>query len=167
MREAQRLLTEIVGIVLSMGFPASVKRSVQVARATNILINEIIRTPEEFIIDGNMLNLPRLVRRLFEELGATYIKLGQFIASSPTLFPQEYVIEFQKCLDNSPVVPFSVIRHTIVSDLGKPLKAVFQHVDETPLASASIAQVHKATLLDGREVVIKVRKPSSEATLKN
>ena len=163
--EAQGLLREITEIIFSTGFTAGVTRSLQVARATNTIIREVAQEPQKFI-DGNSLNLPRLVRRLFEELGATYIKLGQFIASSPTLFPPEYVMEFQACLDNSPVVPFSVIKDIIVSDLGKPLRAVFESVDETPLASASIAQVHKATLLDGREVVVKVRKPSSEATLK-
>lgn len=51
-----------------------------------------------------------VLRKLFERLGATYIKLGQFIASSPTLFPPEYVLEFQKCLDKTPPVPFGTIR---------------------------------------------------------
>lgn len=165
-KEAQALLEDIVQVVFSTGFTAGVTRSLQVARAMDILVREVARDPQKFVADDNKLNLPRLVRRLFEELGATYIKLGQFIASSPTLFPPDYVMEFQSCLDNSPVVPFSTIKETIVSDLGKPLNAVFKEIDETPLASASIAQVHKATLLDGREVVVKVRKPSSESTLK-
>jgi hypothetical protein len=55
--------------------------------------------------------------------GATYIKLGQFIASSPTLFPAEYVQEFQKCFDKTPPVPFAVIRDIIAADLGKPVDA--------------------------------------------
>ena len=165
-KEAQALLQEIVEILFSTGFATGVQRSLQVAQAANVLVREVTSNPQEFIIESNKLNLPRLVRRLFEELGATYIKLGQFIASSPTLFPAEYVMEFQACLDNSPQVPFSVIKETITSDLGKPLNAVFKSVEEVPLASASIAQVHRATMLDGREVVIKVRKPSSEATLK-
>ena len=102
---------------------------------------------------------------VFEEFGATYIKLGQFIASSPTLFPAEFVTEFQTCLDNSPTVSYSVIRQIIQDDLQRPISAVFSRVDPVPLASASIAQVHRATLLDGTEVVVKVRKPGVDSTL--
>ena len=83
---------------------------------------------------------PRVLRRLFEKLGATYIKLGQFIGSSPTLFPREYVEEFQKCLDKAPPIPFENVKRTIEADLGKPLSQVFSYVDTTPLATASIAQ---------------------------
>jgi len=106
------------------------------------------------------------LKRLFEELGATYIKLGQFIASSPTLFPAEYVLEFQTCLDNSPKVPYSEIRSIIQQELKKPISSVFEYVNPVPLATASIAQVHKAKLRDGNEVVIKVRKPGVDTTLK-
>ena len=53
---------------------------------------------------------PVVLRKLFNRLGSTYIKLGQFVASSPTLFPPEYVLEFQKCLDSAPPVPWSVIK---------------------------------------------------------
>ena len=65
-----------------------------------------------------------LVRQLFEALGATYIKLGQFIASSPTLFPEQYVEEFQKCFDRAPAVPYAVIRDIIAAELGKPVDEV-------------------------------------------
>ena len=86
-----------------------------------------------------------VLRKLFERLGATYIKLGQFIASSPTLFPPEYVMEFEKCLDRTEPVPWEVIRATIASELGsRPVESVFSSVDPTPLASASVAQVHAA-----------------------
>lgn len=103
--------------------------------------------------------LPVLLRENFEALGTTYIKLGQFIASSPSLFPDAYVEEFQKCLDQTPVVPFHVIRQTIETELGKPLDQLFGWVDPQPLASASIAQVHAARLHGGEDVVIKVQKP--------
>lgn len=168
LREFQGLLREMLQIVASTGFEAGLKRSLSVARASNVLTREVAGNVGEFLTeDGRGLNLPRLLRRLFEELGATYIKLGQFIASSPTLFPPEYVLEFQACLDNSPVVSFEQIKRIIESDLGKPLSQVFSYVDEKPLASASIAQVHRATLKDGnKDVVIKVRKPASEETLK-
>ncbi|KAJ7536640.1 hypothetical protein O6H91_12G076000 [Diphasiastrum complanatum] len=109
---------------------------------------------------------PMQLRQLFERLGATYIKLGQFIASTPTLFPAEYVTEFQNCLDKTPSVPFSKIKAIIRQELGCPLEEVYEFVDEVPLASASVAQVHAARLRGSRkEVVIKVLKPGVEDIL--
>lgn len=108
---------------------------------------------------------PRELRQLFESLGTTYIKLGQFIASSPTLFPQAYVDEFQLCLDRTPVVPFSTIAKIIESELSARIEQRFLRIDPRPLASASIAQVHTAVLLDGREVVVKVQKPSVQEVI--
>ncbi len=102
---------------------------------------------------------PRLLRQTFEELGATYIKLGQFIASSPTFFPKEYVDEFQHCLDRTKPLPFSVMKKIMMEDLDRPLESIYSSIDPTPLASASIAQVHAATLVTGEDVVIKIQKP--------
>ena len=108
---------------------------------------------------------PAEMRELFESLGVTYIKFGQFIASSPSIFPKEYVDEFQKCLDQTPAIPFRKVKAIIEDDLGKPLDRVFEHISPEPLASASIAQVHAATLLSGEQVVVKVQKPGVKATL--
>ncbi|CAH2074044.1 unnamed protein product [Thlaspi arvense] len=106
---------------------------------------------------------PLYLRKLFERMGATYIKLGQFIASAPTLFPPEYVIEFQNCFDKAPPVPFEEIRKILQEELGRPIESVYEYVDPTPLASASIAQVHGARLRGSQEdVVIKVLKPGIE-----
>ncbi|WP_339806932.1 AarF/UbiB family protein, partial [uncultured Marinobacter sp.] len=116
-------------------------------------------------IRGHRPPTPRLLRETFESLGATYIKLGQFIASSPTFFPKEYVEEFQGCLDRTPSLPFPVIRRIIREELGRPLEEVFSEIDPVALASASIAQVHAARLLSGEEVVIKVQKPGVETVL--
>ncbi len=108
----------------------------------------------------------RLMRETFEELGSTYIKLGQFIASTPSLFPRDYVEEFQKCLDQTPVLPFSYIRGVLEEEFaGQDLNEIFQSIDETPLASASIAQVHAAVLKSGEDVVLKVQKPNVETIL--
>ncbi len=108
---------------------------------------------------------PRLLRQTFEELGATYIKLGQFIASSPTFFPQEYVEEFQYCLDQTKSLPFSVMKKILIEELGRPLNEIYQEIDPEPLASASIAQVHAAKLVSGEDVVIKIQKPGVENIL--
>ncbi|OZB20609.1 MAG: kinase [Marinobacter sp. 34-60-7] len=108
---------------------------------------------------------PQLLRQTFEQLGATYIKLGQFIASSPTFFPKEYVEEFQYCLDKTPNLPFSVIKGIIRKELDRPIDQVYAEIDPVALASASIAQVHAAKLVTGEDVVIKVQKPGVENIL--
>ena len=115
---------------------------------------------------GGTLRPEVLLRRMCEELGATYGKLGQFIASSPTLFPAEYVAEFQKCLDATPPMPWEVVKQVVEEELGRPIGSVYKHVERTPLASASIAQVHAATLVSGEEVVIKVQKVGVQASLR-
>lgn len=114
---------------------------------------------------GDRPPVPQLLRQTFERLGATYIKLGQFIASSPSLFPEAYVTEFQHCLDRTTPLPFSVMRDVLQCELKRPLEEIFSHIDEVPLASASIAQVHAATLVTGEPVVIKIQKPGVENIL--
>lgn len=108
---------------------------------------------------------PRLLRETFESLGATYIKLGQFIASSPTFFPAAYVEEFQNCLDRTPALPFSVMKKILRNELKEPLDSIYAEIDPVPLASASIAQVHAAKLITGEDVVIKIQKPGVENIL--
>jgi aarF domain-containing kinase len=165
-KEMTSLLKDIKDIIQTTGLRSGIHRAQQGARAITDLSLEYIRNPIAFQ-NGSSLNAPVVLRKLFEKLGATYIKLGQFIASSPTLFPAEYVKEFQKCLDKTPTYPYSVIRKIIQSELGHPLSSVYSYIDPQPLASASIAQVHRARLRSTKqEVVIKVRKPDVESVLK-
>jgi predicted unusual protein kinase regulating ubiquinone biosynthesis (AarF/ABC1/UbiB family) len=111
-------------------------------------------------------NQARLLRQTFEDLGSTYIKLGQFIASTPSLFPREYVEEFQQCLDQTPVLPFSYIEQVLREEFSaQDYRQLFKSIDPQPLASASIAQVHAAVLNSGEDVVIKVQKPNVETIL--
>ncbi len=116
-------------------------------------------------VGGDRPPIPRLLRQTFERLGATYVKLGQFIASSPSLFPADYVNEFQYCLDKTEPLPFGTIKAVLEAELQCPLAELFSEIDEIPLASASIAQVHAAKLITGESVVIKVQKPGVENVL--
>ncbi|HQQ62316.1 MAG TPA: AarF/UbiB family protein [Pseudomonadales bacterium] len=109
--------------------------------------------------------LPELARDAVEELGSTYIKLGQLIASSPSLFPHEYVQAFQSCLDQTTPLPYSEIEKVLIGEFGPTLSRYFREIDPKPLASASIAQVHAARLFSGEDVVIKVQKPGVEDIL--
>ena len=102
---------------------------------------------------------PIVIRRAFEELGPTYIKLGQLVASSQGLFPERYCLEFRKCLDRVPPFEFADVEQTLSEDLDEPTTETFESIDARPLASASIAQVHAAKLRDGKDVVIKVQRP--------
>src|SRR5919202_1285545 len=95
-------------------------------------------------------------RHALEELGTTYVKLGQLLSSRPDLLPDVYIDELTKLVDDAPPVPFETIERTIDEDLGREL---FARIDTAPLASASIAQVHRALMKDGRDVVVKVRRP--------
>ena len=103
-------------------------------------------------------DLSRRLRRSIERLGPTYIKLAQIISSGEGLFPEELVNEFKKCRDQVPAQPFDVVRATVEEDFGAPLEDIFASFDETPLAAASIAQVHAAVLLTGEPVVVKVQR---------
>ncbi|MEO6156865.1 MAG: AarF/UbiB family protein, partial [Ilumatobacteraceae bacterium] len=98
------------------------------------------------------------LRQAAERLGPTYIKLGQIISSGEGLFPAELVREFKLCRDQVPAEPFDVVREVVESDLGARLDEVFSSFETTPLAAASIAQVHAATLRTGEEVVVKVQR---------
>ena len=99
------------------------------------------------------------LRRAFERLGPSYIKLGQIVSSGQGLFPGELVQEFQQLRDRVPPESFDVVRRVVEDELGRPLDAVFSRFDRTPIASASIAQVHSACLRTGEDVVVKVQRP--------
>jgi ubiquinone biosynthesis protein len=105
-------------------------------------------------------DLSRRLRVAAERLGPTYIKLGQIISSGEGLFPEELVREFQKLRDQVPAEDFAAVREVVEGDLGRRLEDVFATFDRTPLAAASIAQVHAATLHSGERVVVKVQRPS-------
>lgn len=106
------------------------------------------------------------LRKAAEQLGPTYIKLGQIISSGEGLFPPELVHEFKKCRDQVPAEPFDTVRVVVEADLGARLEDVFASFDRTPLAAASIAQVHAATLLTGEDVVVKVQRPSVDGLVR-
>ncbi|MDH4234921.1 MAG: AarF/UbiB family protein, partial [Gallionella sp.] len=102
---------------------------------------------------------PARVRRALEELGPTFIKLGQVLATRVDLFGPEWIAEFSKLQDSAPAVPYAEIRQQLIEELGAPPEEIFASFDAEPLAAASIAQVHRARLEDGSAVVVKVRRP--------
>jgi aarF domain-containing kinase len=162
------LAQDIVKTIVEAGPQAGPTRTFQAYLAVTNTLREFLLIPRPGLTTRSTspeISIPRVLRSLFERLGATYIKLGQFIASSPTLFPKEYVVEFQKCLDATDPLEWSVIQNVIEAELG-PISRTFAYVDRTPLASASIAQVHAAKLKTGEDVVLKVQKPGIDQLLK-
>ena len=106
------------------------------------------------------------MRKAVERLGSTYIKLGQIISSGEGLFPVELVNEFKLCRDQVPPFSFEEAQRVVEQDLGARLTDVFSTFATTPLAAASIAQVHLATLITGEEVVVKVQRPTVSALVR-
>jgi ubiquinone biosynthesis protein len=105
------------------------------------------------------------VRMALEELGPTYIKLGQVLSTRPDLVSVEFVTEFAKLQDEVPAVDFNAIRQTIETELGRPLEILFADFEHEPLASASIGQVHRARLHDGDQVAVKIQRPGIESII--
>ena len=109
------------------------------------------------------LTQPERLRLAMEELGPTFIKLGQVLSTRPDLIPREYADEFRKLQDKVPGLPFASICKQIEQELGAPVANHFAHLDPQPLAAASIAQVHRGRLPSGEEVVVKVRRPGVDS----
>ena len=101
---------------------------------------------------------PEKLRLALEELGVVYIKFGQVLALRRDVLPEAHVRELEHLHDHLPAEEWPRVRATIEADLGRPVNVAFAMIDETPLASASVAQVHTAMLADGRHVVVKVRR---------
>jgi ubiquinone biosynthesis protein len=117
--------------------------------------------------EASRAEISKRLREAAERLGPTYIKLGQIISSGEGLFPPELVFEFKKCRDQVPAEPYAVVRQVVEADLGCRMEDLFSFFDPTPLAAASIAQVHAATLRTGEEVVVKVQRPTVAKFVRN
>ena len=105
------------------------------------------------------LTRPQGIRMALEELGPTYIKLGQILSSRPDLIPVDFLQELAKLQDKVPPFPYAAVKKIVEAELDSPLNELFEYFDQQPLASASIGQVHKARMKDGVEVAVKVQRP--------
>lgn len=121
-----------------------------------------------YIIDSKIKNQspsPQNLRMAFEELGPTFVKIGQILSTRPDILPYEYIKELQKLQDNVQPITFNVVDEIFINEFGYSTDKVFSYFDKKPLASASIAQVHHAKLKNGTDVIVKIQRPSIEENM--
>ncbi len=148
-------LSEITGVLVRHGFGDSVRRLGLADRLESA--GHAIQW--EHAADLARLQPPVQVRLAMEELGPAFVKLGQILAGRADLFRPEWISEFEKLHSHVPAVPLDVLLPQLREDLGGDPHEVFARFDVEPLAAASIAQVHRAQLKDGTEVIVKIRRP--------
>jgi ubiquinone biosynthesis protein len=119
--------------------------------------SDLLHLPGNY--EAELVDSPVRVRRALEELGPAFVKLGQVLATRVDMFPPEWITEFEKLQSNVPPVPFDLILPELTALLGTDPANIFLDLDPEPVGAASIAQVHRAKLLDGTEVVLKIRRP--------
>ena len=122
----------------------------------------INRKPREQI---DKLTRPERLRMGLEELGPTFIKLGQLLSTRPDFIPPDYLYELAKLQDNVPSFSFAEVEEIFLAETGQKPSELFYRFEEHPLAAASIGQVHRATLKDGQDVVVKVQRPNLEQVI--
>ncbi len=143
---------EIGRVLVSHGFGEFLDQ-MQLLPILNVPRRLLRRAPREPV------GAPVRLRLALEELGPTFVKFGQILSTRPDVLPPEYIEELSKLQDTVPPAPTELIRKQIEAELGQPPSAIFATFEEEPLAAASLAQVHAATLQDGTEVVVKVQRP--------
>jgi ubiquinone biosynthesis protein len=157
-RHARRY-RQILGTLIKYGFGELVER-LGVSRRVEAGLRILGRKKKD--VEVERVDAPCRLRMMFEELGPTFVKLGQVLSTRPDLLPAEYLDELRKLQQEVTPVSFDEVRRIVENDLGRPLGRLYAEFEEEPAAAASIGQVHRAVLPDGAEVVVKVRRPGIE-----
>ncbi|OGQ48332.1 MAG: hypothetical protein A2W63_03980 [Deltaproteobacteria bacterium RIFCSPLOWO2_02_44_9] len=156
-------LRQIITILIKHGFYPIIER---------IHLTKLISIPQRIVgkkatIEQEALSLAVRTRLAFEELGPTFIKFGQILSTRPDILPEEFIKEFLKLQDEVPSFAFQDVVKVVEQEFKKSVKELLREIEEKPVAAASIAQVHKAVTMDGKDVVIKVQRPDIEAIIDN
>ncbi|GGP19094.1 ABC1 kinase family protein [Silvimonas iriomotensis] len=160
MRDLPRV-REIISVLMRHGLGNLVQR-LGLAKGLE-RAGDLLRLPGEHGIE--LLDPPVRVRRALEELGPTFIKLGQVLATRVDVFTPDWIAEFEKLQSHVPPVPFEELLPELTLVLGRDPHEIFLELDPLPVGSASIAQVHRARLVTGEEVVLKIRRPGIVAKI--
>jgi ubiquinone biosynthesis protein len=154
-------LQEIAAVLMRHGLGEAVRR----LGLADLLAQAGHRLHHDHVADLARLAPPEQLRRALEELGPTFVKLGQLLAGRADLLGPDWIAELSRLHSQVPALPLDALLPQLREDLGGEPGAVFAQFDPTPLAAASIAQVHRARLHDGTEVVVKVRRPGIDAVI--
>ncbi|MFQ5646707.1 MAG: ABC1 kinase family protein [bacterium] len=157
-------LRQIANVLLKHGFGyilARLNLSPLITSSKNLLL--LRKTPKKTL----RYSIHERARMVMEELGPTFVKFGQIISSRPDLIPIELAEELKKLQDEVPPIPFEDIKEVIEEEFTTPWEDLFAEIDPVPLAAASIAQVHGATLLDGQKVILKIQRPGISKNIEN
>ncbi|MBN1807525.1 MAG: AarF/ABC1/UbiB kinase family protein [Planctomycetes bacterium] len=148
-----RRLSEIVGVLVKFGFTDIVDR---------IGLGGLLPASKRLVGTTELSSKERAalrMRRVLEELGPTFVKLGQMLSTRPDILPPEMIDELRNLQESVNPLTYETVRKELVEGIGGKLEDIFESVDSEPMASGSLAQVHRARLKDGRKVVVKVRRP--------
>jgi len=158
-----RRYRDILGILIKYGFGHVVEQ---------LNLNYYLELGRRIVTFGGApreierLSQPERMRLAMEELGPTFVKLGQLLSTRPDIIPKEYIAEFRKLQDMVPSFAFEEVRAQIQRELGSPAEELFSEISPVPIAAASIAQVHRGQLKTGEIVVVKVRRPGIDKVVK-
>ena len=152
---------QILTVLFKYGFGDLIDR-LKVAQYLEIGMQMVSRKRRERV---EKLTKSERVRMALEELGPTFVKMGQILSTRPDLIPVEFIRELSKLQDRVPPFPFSQVEEIIETEIKSPIEKIFEKFDEVPLAAASIGQVHWARLKSGEDVIVKVQRPGVQMTI--
>ena len=154
-------LSQVRQIVVQYGLDISLVGT-PLARFRGVADRLLGRDPDEFA----SLSTPAKVRLMLQQLGPTYVKVGQMVSSRADVLPEAWRTELDKLQNTVPPFAYEQVEAIVRSELGAPPEALFASFEHEPLGAASLAQVHRATLHDGTEVVVKVQRPNVQAMVR-
>ena len=126
-------------------------------------LREIVRIAKQFDIFHGL--TPVKMRLMFEALGPTFVKVGQILSMRSEMLPQSFCDELSKLRADADPMPYQTVVDTLAKEYGRPIEEIFSRIDPKPLGSASLAQVHRATLITGEDVAVKVQRPGVRETM--
>jgi ubiquinone biosynthesis protein len=153
---------QIIGVLVKYGFGEILDR-INIASYLKIGRKKLFAKQQELA----QFSYAERIRLALEELGPTFVKMGQMMSTRPFLIPVDLVVELTRLQDEVAPFPFEDVKTIIQAELGAPIEELFSAFEPTPMASASLAQVHKATTKDGEQVAVKVQRPNVRQVMEN